>query len=80
MCDRDCFHCKSPDCIAEGMTAEDYRDAKRIEVELLNPKSYKEKQLASKQRAYYEANREEIAVKQRAYREAKKEKKRGERL
>lgn len=57
VCDRDCFHCKFPDCIAEGMTAEDYRDAKRIEAELLNPKSYKEKQLAAKQRAYREAKK-----------------------
>ena len=72
-CNRDCFNCPHPDCILEELEAEDYAEQRRIEREIVNPKSRKEKELAAKQRAYYEANREEIAAKQRAYREANRE-------
>ena len=73
-CNRDCFNCPHPDCILEELEAEDYAEQRWIEREIVNPKSRKEKEIAAKQRAYREANREELAAKQRAYYEANREK------
>ena len=73
-CNRDCFNCPFPDCVEDTLDAEDYRLARQIEREVILPKTKREKEIAAKQRAYYEANREEIAAKQRAYREANREK------
>ena len=55
------------------MTAEEYRDLRRIERELIRPKSRKELSIAAKQREYREANRESIAAKKREYYEANRE-------
>ena len=73
VCNRDCFNCTFDDCILDVLDAEDYKEQRRIEKEILLPKSEKEKELAAKRRAYYEANKEELAAYQRAYREANKE-------
>lgn len=71
VCNRDCFNCPYPDCVLdEPMSAEEYAEAREREELLKDPKARK---LAAKQRAYYEANREELAAKQRAYREANRE-------
>lgn len=74
VCNHDCFNCPYPDCIVDGMTAEEYRESSRIERELIRPKSRKEIAIAAKQREYYEANRESIAAKKREYYEANREK------
>ena len=73
-CNRDCFNCPHPDCILEELEAEDYAEQRRIEREIVNPKSQKEKEIAAKQRAYYEANREEWNAYLREYRRKRKEK------
>ena len=72
VCNRDCFNCPHPDCILEELSAEDYQ-AQREAEKAAFPKTLAGRKLAAKQRAYYEANREEIAAKQRAYREANRE-------
>ena len=72
ICDKDCLHCRFADCILEELDAEDYREARARDKELTY--TPEQRQIAAKQRAYYEANKEEIAAKQRAYREANKEK------
>lgn len=74
VCNRDCFNCVFDDCILEELEAEDYAEQRRIEREIVKPKSAKEKKIAAYQRAYYEANKDEIAARQRAYREANREK------
>ena len=60
VCDRDCFNCPFPDCVLETLEAEDYR-MQREAAEML--KTPEQKKIAAKQRAYYEANRDEIAAK-----------------
>ena len=72
VCSRDCFHCPFPDCVLEddALTAAEYAEARERESLLRTPEK---KKLAAKQRAYYEANRDEIAAKQRAYREANRD-------
>ena len=74
VCNRDCFNCTFDDCILDALDAEDYKEQRRIEKEILLPKSAKEKKIAAYQRAYREANKDEIAARQRAYREANREK------
>ena len=73
VCNRDCFNCAFDECILEELEAEDYAEQRRIEREIVKPKSAKEKKIAAYQRAYYEANKDEIAAKKRAYREANKD-------
>ena len=72
-CNRDCFNCVFEDCVIDGVSAEDYDYARMVEREFVFPKTQEEKKLAAKQKAYYEANREELAAKQKAYREANRE-------
>ena len=87
VCDKDCEHCKYPDCINDTMDHEDYVEAaKRDKALLATQKSRKaaaykkayyeanREKLAAQQKAYYEANREKVAAQQKAYREANREK------
>lgn len=69
-CNKDCFNCPYPDCIEDELDAKDYDLARKVEREIILPKNKKENEIAAKQRAYREANRDEIAAKQRAYYEA----------
>ena len=70
-CNKDCFNCPYPDCIVDDMSYEEYRESAERDRELkTSQKSRKEKKTAAKQKAYYEAHREEIAAKQKAYYEA----------
>ena len=71
-CDKDCFNCKFPDCIYDGMEYEDYVEQSERDKALTE--TPERKKLAAQQRAYYEANREKLAAQQRAYREANREK------
>ncbi len=86
-CDKDCFNCKFPDCIYDGMDYADYLEQAERDKDLTEtPKkkklaaqkrAYREanrEKLAAQKRAYYEANREKVAAQQRAYREANREK------
>ena len=72
LCDKDCFNCKFPDCIYDGLDANDYAETSaRDKILTQTPE---QKKLAAQQRAYYEANKEKLAAQQRAYYEANKEK------
>ena len=71
-CDKDCFNCKFPDCIYDGMDYADYLEQAERDKDLTE--TPKKKKLAAQKRAYYEANREKLAAQQRAYREANREK------
>jgi len=71
-CDRDCFNCKFPDCIYDGMEYEDYVEQSERDKALTE--TPERKKLAAQKRAYYEANKEKVAAQQRAYREANREK------
>ena len=64
VCNHDCFNCPHPDCILGRLTAQDY-DAQREAEKLL--RTPEQRKIAAKQRAHYEANRDEIAAKKRVY-------------
>ena len=68
VCDRNCFECPYPDCIMDELDAEDYKEARRIEREIINPRSSKQKKIAAYQKAYREANRERYNAYMREYR------------
>ena len=72
VCNKDCLRCPYPDCILDGLDADDYREARERDKELFA--TPERRKLAAYQRAYYEANKDEIAAKRRAYREANKKK------
>ena len=71
-CDRDCFNCKFPDCIYDGLEYADYvEQAERDKALTETPQKRK---LAAQKRAYYEANKDKVATQKRAYYEANKDK------
>ena len=71
-CDRDCFNCKFPDCIYDGLEYADYvEQAERDKALTETPQKRK---LAAQQRAYREANKDKVAAQKRAYYEANKDK------
>lgn len=72
VCNKDCLCCPYPDCILDGLDADDYREARARDKELFA--TPEQRKIAAKRRAYYEANKDEIAAYQRAYREANKTK------
>ena len=61
ICDHDCFRCKFDDCICDDMTPDDYAEARERDFALT--RTPEQKKIAAKQKAYYEANRDEIAAK-----------------
>jgi len=71
-CDRDCFNCKFPDCIYDGMEYADYVEQAERDKDLAE--TPKKRKVAAQQRAYYEANKDKLAAQRRAYREANKDK------
>ena len=76
-CNHDCLNCPYPDAPEEylegPLSLDDYRELDWLDREIIRPKTERQKKASAKQKAYYEANREEIAAKRRAYREANRE-------
>ena len=76
-CNRDCLNCPYPDapeeCLEAPLSLDDYRELDWLDREIIRQKTERQKKASAKQKAYYEANREEIAAKQKAYREANRE-------
>ena len=76
-CNRDCLNCPYPDvpdeCLEGPLSLDDYRELDWLDREIIRPKTERQKKASAKQKAYYEANREEIAAKQKAYYEANRE-------
>ena len=67
---RDCLNCPYPDapeeCLEGPLSLDDYRELDWLDREIIRPKTERQKKASAKQKAYYEANREEIAAKQKA--------------
>ena len=76
-CNHDCLNCPYPDapeeCLEGPLSLDDYRELDWLDREIIRPKTERQKKASAKQKAYYEANREEIAAKRRAYYEANRE-------
>ena len=74
ICNKDCLHCPYPDCINDDLDYEDYKAASELEREIILPRTAKQRKVAARKKAYYEANREKVAAQHKAYREANREK------
>ena len=74
VCSKDCFHCPYPDCMLDTVDYDDILEQRRRD-RILTQTPEKAK-IAARNKAYYEANREEIAAYQKAYYEANREKNR----
>ena len=74
VCDYDCFHCPSEECINDEMRLEDYQEGKKLEL-ISGAKEYKTSEShRAAQKKYYEKNKERLAAYQKKYREKNKEK------
>ena len=67
ICNKDCFNCTYEDCVLDTLDAEDYALARKIEAEVILPKSKEQERSAAKQRAYREANRDAYNAYMREY-------------
>ena len=73
VCDKDCFHCKYPDCVLDDLDLEDYRQGRELDKQLRDPPP--DRKRAAYMRAYRAAHKEKKAAYMRAYRAAHKEEK-----
>jgi len=74
ICDKDCLHCKYPDCINDELDLADYQELDWLEKEIILPKTEAQRQKVARKKAYYEANREKVAAYMKAYREENRDK------
>ena len=77
-CNRNCLECPYPDvpeeCLEAALTWDEYKELDVIDKDIINPKTAKQKAVAARQKAWYEANKDKVAAQQKAYREANKDK------
>ena len=77
-CNHNCLECPYPDvpdeCLEAALTWDEWQELDVIDKDIINPKTTKQKAVAARQKAYYEANKDKIAARQKAYREANKDK------
>ena len=77
-CNHNCLECPYPDvpeeCLEAALTWDEYKELDVIDKGIINPKTTKQKAVAARQKAWYEANKDKVAAWQKAYREANKDK------
>lgn len=67
VCDGDCFNCIYPDCIRDDIGHAMRQEMREIDRSIVFPLSAKQKQIAERQKAYRDRNREQIAEYKKAY-------------
>ena len=77
-CNHNCLECPYPDvpdeCLEAALTWDEWRELDVIDKDIINPKTAKQKAVAARKKAWYEANKDKVAARQKAYREANKDK------
>ncbi len=77
-CNHNCLECPYPDvpdeCLEAALTWDEYKELDAIDKDIINPKTAKQKAVAARKKAWYEANKDKVAAWQKAYREANKDK------
>ena len=77
VCDGDCLHCPYPEtpgeCENAPLTYEEYLELRRIEKELLFPRTKAQKKRAIYDRRYYERHREKVLARSKNWRENNQE-------
>ena len=64
----------SDECLEAALTWDEYKELDVIDKDIINPKTAKQKAVAARQKAWYEANKDKVAARQKAYCEANKDK------
>ena len=77
-CNHNCLECPYPDvpeeCLEAALTWDEYKELDVIDKDIINPKTAKQKAVAARQKAWYEANKDKVAAQQKAWYEANKDK------
>lgn len=77
-CNHNCLECPYPDvpeeCLEAALTWDEYKELDVIDKDIINPKTAKQKAVAARKKAWYEANKDKVAAQKKAYREANKDK------
>ena len=77
-CNHNCLECPYPDvpdeCLEAALTWDEWQELDVIDKDIINPKTAKQKAVAARQKAWYEANKDKVAAWRKAYREANKDK------
>ena len=77
-CNHNCLECPYPDvpdeCLEAALTWGEYKELDAIDKDIINPKTRKQRAVAARRKAYYEANKDKAAAWQKAYYEANKDK------
>ena len=77
-CNHNCLECPYPDvpeeCLEAALTWDEYKELDVIDKDIINPKTPKQKAVAARKKAWYEANKDKVAARQKAWYEANKDK------
>ena len=77
-CNHNCLECPYPDvpdeCLEAALTWDEWRELDVIDKDIINPKTAKQKAVAARQKAWYEANKDKVAARKKAWYEANKDK------
>ena len=76
-CNHNCLECPYPDvpeeCLEAALTWDEYKELDVIDKDIINPKTAKQKAVAARRKAWYEANKDKVAARQKAWYEANKD-------
>ena len=65
-CNHNCLECPYPDvpeeCLAAALTWDEWQELDAIDKDIINPKTTKQKAVAARQKAWYEANKDKVAA------------------
>jgi DNA-binding XRE family transcriptional regulator len=75
-CNHNCLECPYPDvpeeCLEAALTWDEYKELDVIDKDIINPKTAKQKAVAARQKAWYEANKDKVAAQQKSIALARK--------
>ena len=75
-CNHNCLECPYPDvpdeCLEAALTWDEWQELDAIDKDIINPKTAKQKAIAARQKAWYEANKDKIAAQQKSIALARK--------
>ena len=75
-CNHNCLECPYPDvpeeCLEAALTWDEYKELDVIDKDIINPKTAKQKAVAARQKAWYEANKGKVAARQKSIALARK--------
>ena len=65
-CNHNCLECPYPDvpdeCLEAALTWDEYKELDAIDKDIINPKTAKQKAVAARKKAWYEANKDKVAA------------------